>query len=263
METHGEALAAGTFARPEAPDGDAAAPPPEAPPDGAVLYGVPLVGDGLVFVFDWSMVMTVPCDHEFEETRTMHVWHTGDRGWYDDHLMHSQALAIELRHALESAPAALRFAIVLLNENLVDAKGRVRRDLVVGQREFLGPDARGRKEALRLVEMQHPGWGLQHPEFSGLLLAFRIAGVGTEHEVDIPEPAVESFILVGDGKPKGGRFVLPDHELHAFARLNRFRRIAVDTVHISYDFPEWHRRMEGIARVSHGTYRRAASPPAR
>ena len=90
-----------------------------------------------------------------------------------------------------------------------------------------------------------------------------MAGCAPPSLVKLPQPAYDTAFLVASGDTKGGRFFLPEHELSAFSRLNRFHRLVVNTVHISYDFEPRSMRMRGYASLSGGVYQRVIAPPPR
>ena len=87
-----------------------------------------------------------------------------------------------------------------------------------------------------------------------------MAGLAPHADHRLAAPHADTVYLFADGSMRGGRFLYPEAALAAFARLNRFRRLVVHTIRISNGGPHSEQLLEGLAKLSGGTYRRYWKP---
>ncbi len=259
---HKEAIESGDFDRTKLPAAKAGT---EETKKGATFFSVRTQSTGIVFLLDWSIKMTAPADFEFEKTRTMQVWHTGDRGWLKEgtYESHEAVVMRELAKTLGGLAEDTRFGVVLLAGDLMANYGKVRDPLVLGLGKLLVPKKRDRAAAARLLEKVRPGWAMWSPQFTGLLVASMVAGVGPDAKLEDDEPRADTVFFLNDGLKRSGRYLLPELEIEAFRRFNRFRRLVVHTIQISDEGEDAKAVMEGYAKASGGRYVHQLQPPAR
>ena len=71
----------------------------------------------------------------------------------------------------------------------------------------------------------------------------------------------DTILFVGDGSLRGGPYLDPDAAVLAFARWNRFRRVALHTIRICNAGPSSEHLMRRLAETGGGTYRWQRRPP--
>ncbi len=285
LDAHADAIAAGTFERPATekagsdPDGasggdpgkgddagkkDAAdaetAKPVEAegPPlhvaPALEFYGMPLPSARAVFVVEGSSGMLLPADLPMQRRFSKRHWYATRPQWHDAAIDHRDLLLEQLEMALGRAPESARIGLVHLfgaTPSRVD---------VFGDRGLIEPTRSHVKSLLRQIDKPSPAGQLSVEE--GLRRAFDLSGLDPFENPKKPDETAEIVVVV-DGGWQGGRWPLPELVTEAFARRNRFYRLAACTIRIRDEKAEAEAMMRGLARVSGGWYRWVdALPPA-
>jgi hypothetical protein len=227
----------------------AAAPPPR-------LFRVPLTTDRIVFVCDWTLPMVTPADVAFARTRKRIDWFGGDDGWVgrDGQRRLETVVRSELSRTLETLPADARFGLVVLRDGGRDAWPRIEKDSVLGVPRLLKADRAAILEVDRALGDVPPGWSRWHETMDGLWHAATVAGLPPCPVSAIGVPAADTLVLVSSGEVRGGRFVLPEEAVAAFARWNRFRRLVVHTIRVADDGRDAETLLRGLAEATGGRY---------
>lgn len=252
LATRKAAIDAGSFdARREVP----AAPPATAAVAATVpFYGLKLAGDGIVFVVDWTLPMVYPADLAFARTGKSIDWFGADSSWVGRQGQERQQTVVrrELARALTAMGPQGRFGVVVLRDGSRDAWPKIQEDSVLGRGGLLSWDAKSIARLDGVFDATPPGWSRWHEHMDGLWLAADLACLGPGPLVELATPVADTLVLVSDGRHRGGRFLLVEEEVAAFARWNRFRRLVVHTVRVADAGTDAATLLEGFARESGG-----------
>jgi hypothetical protein len=263
LATREAAIAAGTFdAGREVPP---AAPAPAAVAATVPFYGRRIVGDGLVFVVDWTLPMVYPADLAFARTGKAIDWFGADASWVGRQGQERQQTVVrrELVRAVTTLGPQGRFGVVVLRDGSRDGWPKIQEDSVLGRRGLLVGDAKAISRIDGVLDAAPPGWSRWHEHMDGLWLAADLAHLGPGPLVELGTPEADTLVLVSDGRHRGGRFLLVEEEVAAFARWNRFRRLVVHTVRVADAGTDAATLLEGFARVSGGTSEWSVRAPPR
>ncbi len=252
---------AGTFDAAREPKDESSTVVSDAPSAG--FYGLPLSVDGVVFVIDWTLAMVFPADLALARTGKPIDWFGADPSWVgrDGQERQQTVVARELARALTTLGPAQRFGVVLLRDGSRDAWPKIQESSVLGRRELLAAGPRSITLLAKLFDAAPPGWSRWHEHMDGLWIAADLARLGPGPLTELGTSAADTLVLVSDGRHRGGRFLLPEAEVAAFARWNRFRRLVVHSVRIADAGPDAAALLEGFSRVSGGAALHVARAP--
>lgn len=229
----------------------------------ARFYGLPLTVDGVVFVVDWTLPMVFPANLEFARTATPVDWFGSDPSWVGRNGQERQQTVVrrELARSLLGLGPGNRFGVVALRDGSRDAWPKIQESSVVGQKGLLPAEAKSIAALDKVFESVPPGWSRWHEHMDGLWIAADLARLGPGPLADLGTPVADTLVLVSDGRHRGGRFLLVEAEVAAFARWNRFRQLVVHTVRIADAGTDAAALLEGFARLSRGTHLRVVRAP--
>ncbi|MCE9636990.1 MAG: HEAT repeat domain-containing protein [Planctomycetes bacterium] len=256
LEKHRTELAAGKLDRTPT-----AGETSDAPPARGTFYGFGTQSQGVVFVLDWSVPMTFPSDVVLARTRESVDWFGMDKSWEKDCPSNRMTVIREVGRFLAAMPADSRFGLTMLTDGSKEDYPNLQKDVTVGIGGLVPPTANAVRDACDRMEKRLPGWSRYHDPLSGLMIAMALAGVPPEDDADLKPPVADTVFLVAPGGKEGGRYVLPEMDVAAFARLNRFRRLVVKSVRIGYAGRSAELLMKGFADVSGGSYVRPMQAP--
>ncbi len=248
FEIYREEIAGGSFdaARIEVQE---ATPAPAA--GGLSFYGRTILASGVVFVLEGTQFVAMPADWEVQRTEYRDKWPGLRTQWEEKWPSHWIVLQREMAATLEAMPKEMPYGIVTLG-NIFVAQ-------TAPERGLFSPGPSSSKQALKLIErMPLRGWCSQ---FEGIRVAARMGGLDPAQAVDLPEPKIDTIVLLGPGDPAGGCTMTPEATVEAFRRFNRFRRLVVHTIRTNNEKEASEILMRGLAEASGGTYAWQSKPP--
>jgi hypothetical protein len=156
----------------------------------------------------------------------------------------------EFTGAVERLDATTSFAAVMCTDN-ADHKA-------LGDDRILRGGPRDAARAAKYLESHAPrGY---RSELSNLRTALDLARLPVG-ATDFRASAADTILMVADGSLRGGPYLDPTAAAAAFARWNRFRRLALHTIRICNAGPDSEELLRRLAEASGGTYRWQKRPP--
>ena len=222
-------------------------------PDELSFYGVGSPSRNAIFVIDGSWVLSVPASVKKLKERYIRNWRGASPAWKKETPSHKQVLLRELNKTLASMHTDAGFALTLLHADFkIESLGAAKK--------LLRPTKRDVAKVQKRIKSQRAnrGWCSQ---YQGLREALRLCGLDPEQDGDFGEPDADAIYLWNPGAPGGGRYMLPEPVVDAFARLNRFRRVRVYAIRIGNNKEDGERLMKGLAERSGGSYLWSSEPP--
>lgn len=238
------AIEAGTFRA----DRDPSESSTVALPATTSFFGVTPLSEGIIFVLEGGYNLLVPADYDVQRTKAFLDWVLGKR--QKDHPTHREVQIREFSKALDRLGPGVGFAVLFCTGN-----GDVK---VMGDRELLRGGTRDTDRAKQFLENHAPSG--DRSEFANLRTALALAGLPVPG-FDFPKPGADTILFVGDGSLRGGPYLEPDAAVLAFARWNRFRRVAIHTIRICNAGSDSELLMRRLAEVGGGTYQWRRTPP--
>jgi hypothetical protein len=213
------------------------------------FYGVTPLSEGIIFVLEGGESLHVPADYGVQRTKAFFDWIVGNPDWRKEHASHRDVQLREFTAAVGRLGADVGIAVVLATDN-----GGVK---VLGERRLLrGKGDRAR--AVRFLETHAPrGY---RSELANLRTALGLAGLPVPGH-DFPKAGADTILLVADGSLRGGPYLDPDAAALAFARWNRFRRVALHAIRICNGGADSELLLRKLAEAGGGTYQWRRAPP--
>ena len=248
-ETYREEIAGGRFDRKKIEIQEVKPIPVEKT---AAFYRIETSSRAFILVLEGSRRIWWPALLETQLTEYKENWHGRHTNWEGrPHKSHHTILEREAGLMLDSLPEFVTFGVVGLFGPF-DAQ-------LVDEKKMLRPTRRDLKAARKFVaKLPGHGWCSQ---YSGLLTAARLAGLGPENDANFDDPRADTIFLWDAGGPAGGRYMTPEAAVAAFKRFNRFRRLVVHTIRVCDEGEPAETLMKALAESSGGTYRWMKKPP--
>ncbi len=214
------------------------------------FYGRPYLARGVVFVIEGTQFMAMPADWEVQRTEYRDKWPGLRTQWEEKWPSHWKILLREMEGTLAALPKETPFGLVTLGQIYVTQ--------TAPEKGLFSPGPSSSKQALKLIErIPLRGWCSQ---FEGIRVAARMGGLDPAEAVDLPDPKIDTIILLGPGDPAGGVYMTPEATVEAFRRFNRFRRLVVHTIRTNNEKEASELLMKGLAEASGGTYTWQSKP---
>ena len=216
------------------------------------FYGVGSPSRNAIFVIDGSWVLSVPASVKKLAERYIRTWRGAPPSWMKGTPTQKQVLLRELNKTLANMHTDARFGLTLLHADFKIES--------LGVKKLLRPTKRDVARVQKRLKSQRAniGWCSQ---YQGLREALRLCGLDPEQDGDFGEPDADAIYLWNPGAPGGGRYMLPEAVVDAFARLNRFRRVRVYAIRIGNNKEDGELLMKGLAERSGGSYLWSSEPP--
>jgi hypothetical protein len=207
------------------------------------FYGLPAPSTRVLFVVPGGTDMGLPADLEVQRRFSKRYWLGSGPKWRASQADHRALLLQQLELCLGSLPEGACFGLVDL---LGSTPSRVE---VFGEKKLLCPSKSGIRSLVKKLEKPAPNGEMSVEE--GLRHVLDLCGSDPFENPAADAPTAECVYVVDSGW-NGGRWPLPEVLVEAFARENRFRRLAVYTIRLMDEKAEAQRLMEGLAEATGG-----------
>jgi hypothetical protein len=206
------------------------------------FYNIPTYSKGILILIDASDTLIIPADIDVAKKHSIFYWLESSRKKLEKYKSQIDVLKEEARKAIEAMDHHTVFNVVLLY--------RDNRKEACWPKMTIATDANKQKALKMITEVRAGGWA---PQYAGLLEAYGIAGLDP-YAADFPDPKADTVYLLTDGGICGGRYMTPKALVQAVARLNRFRKVTINTVQIADLGPDAVVFLKGLAKATGGSY---------
>jgi HEAT repeat protein/uncharacterized protein YegL len=226
-DEHGKAVEAGTWEKPSP------AERADAGGGASTFYGIPILSKRIVFVIDCSGSMSEAAKAEGGQVITG-----------------GEAMPPDLKTKLDVAKWQLKKAINKLEEdatfNVITYENQVK--IIYTRKPLVDASDKNKKTIIAEVDKLEPFGGTNI--YDALEMAYNLNEKGTFDEND-DKTADTIFFLTG-GKPTSGKYLTAEEILAAVKRLNRVRKMTINTISIGEDADK--DLMRNIALLTGGTF---------